>query len=67
MPTYSLLFASDGIGEAQRIEFDALDPSVALSPSIYSGPGRVAELWDGERKIAKLKSWGHGLWEIVQR
>jgi len=64
MATYSLVFTRDGIGEAQRVEFDAPDVSAALNPSIYSIPGRVAELWDGDKKLACLKSWEEGLWEI---
>lgn len=66
MPTYSLIFSHDGIGEAQRIEFNATNASAALSPAIYSTPGRVAELWDDKKKLAKLKSWEPGFWEIVE-
>ncbi|QZP08286.1 hypothetical protein [Caenibius sp. WL] len=64
MVTYSLVFLRDGIGKAQRVECEAPDVSAALNPPIYTTPGRVAELWDGDRKIAYLKSWEEGLREI---
>ncbi|AZI36319.1 hypothetical protein NT2_12_01480 [Caenibius tardaugens NBRC 16725] len=65
MRTYSLIFFRDGLGQARRIEFDAADSSGALSPAIYDKPGRVAELWDGDTKLARFRSSRLGLWEIL--
>jgi hypothetical protein len=64
MRTYSLIFHDDGIGVARRIEFDALDPSGALTQNFHTGLGREAELWDGNGKLASVIHWAPGFWQI---
>ena len=67
MISYQLRFATDGIGQEKRIEFDALDASDALLIAHREAPHRAAELWQGDQKLCTLRrrqASGGDLWQI---
>lgn len=70
MPTYTLLFASDGPEDAQRMECVAPDPWLALEKSRKTIGRRTIELREGNRSFGRFRQGfpaGSGIWEMSPR
>ncbi|MEZ5656734.1 MAG: hypothetical protein R3E04_12790 [Sphingobium sp.] len=64
MPTYSLRYATDGLGEAKRIDFEASDPAMALELVKAEVSNRHAELWDACNMLCLMKYGDDGVWQL---
>jgi len=64
MTIYTLKFAEDRYGPAKNVQFEASDPAVALQLAEIESPDRCAELWEGSRKLCKIKRTVENVWQI---
>ena len=64
--TFNLVYSDDALGCARRIEFEAIDADGALRIAQCQAPGRLAELWEGDRKLCTLRRVGPdgAIWEV---
>ena len=70
MPRYTLLFTSDGNGEAEQIDCIAPDPWLALEKSRAAIGRRTIELREGNRSYGRFRHGfpsGVGVWEMSPR
>jgi len=63
MPTYQLVLDDDG-GEPRRVAFTAECPDYALQVAQREADGVRAELWKGERLIARMTKVATNLWKL---
>jgi hypothetical protein len=67
MPKYTLLFTSDGQGEAQKLECVAPNPWLALEKARTTIGRRTIELREGSRSFGRFRHGfptGTGVWEM---
>jgi hypothetical protein len=70
MPKYTLLFTSDGKGEAQKIDCDAPNPWLALEKTRPQIGRRTIELRENGRSLGRFRHGfpgGAGVWEMSPR
>lgn len=64
MPTYTLRFSQDGLGEPKVIKFDGETPSAAFAVLDQEAPARQVEIWEGEDRLGNLVRGRSGVWHI---
>lgn len=67
MTRIQLSFASPDSGEREFVTMDVLDPATALVIAAINGEDGPAELWDGQRRLARLVRRGDAdapFWEV---
>ncbi|KHK90891.1 hypothetical protein [Novosphingobium malaysiense] len=62
--TYRLKFEDDGLGVDKIVEFMAPDPAKALMIAGLEAANRYAELWQGNKRICRLRRTEEQVWLI---
>ena len=62
MRTYHLLF--DHASAPRRIAFEAESPDHALNIAEHEADGTCAELWDGDKLLARMTKAAANLWKL---
>lgn len=64
MRSFILVFDPDDHGDTKRIAFDALDPHYAFQLLERERIGRLAVIFEGEKRLGSLKRTRDGAWQI---
>lgn len=65
MASFTLTLDDDGLGEPKRIEFNASDPGQAFLILEREASGRMAILWEGQRRLGTLERTEAGVWQLA--
>jgi hypothetical protein len=64
MRSFTLIFDPDEFGYQKRIEFDGPDPAHVFPLLEREEIGRLATIWEGEKRLASVRRTQSGAWHI---
>jgi hypothetical protein len=67
MRSFTLIFDPDEFGYQKRIEFDGPDPAHVFPLLEREEIGRLATIWEGEKRLASVRRGPSGAWHINPR